>query len=241
MSNSLFLNRQLSRLGLRRKKIFAIGFNKCGTTSLHSLFMSLGLSSYHGVDWKSCDDMPILHSYDCFSDGIPKDLAKLDKVFPGSKFILQLRDLRGWIFSRLGHIERMTAMDAHDGSPTWDNTEFAIKYWIKQRNEHHLFVLSYFADRPSDLLVVNFIRDESAAEKVCDFLGYETAAERPRENVNPSKQPPPEHEEMYKKCIAELNLTEEEVLNDIFCPSLASDEEKAGFPEDSRLLVDSAN
>ncbi len=241
MHYRLFLNRQMSRLGLRRKKIFAIGFNKCGTTSLHSLFLSLGLSSYHGQAWKTCENMSILHSYDCFSDGIPKDLAKLDTVFPGSKFILQLRDLKSWVFSRLAHIERMTAMDAHDGGPTWDNTEFAIKAWIKQRNEYHLFVLSYFADRPSDLLVVNFIRDESAAEKVCGFLGYETAVERPRENVNPNKQPPPEHEKMFKNCIAELHLTDEEVLNDIFCPSLASDEDKGRYPEDSRLLLDSVN
>ena len=84
----------LNRTRLRRReKVFAIGFNKSGTSSLHALFKSLGLSSYHGVEWRTCQDDDLLQSYDCFSDDIPADLPKLDRMFPGAKFILQVREL----------------------------------------------------------------------------------------------------------------------------------------------------
>ena len=97
----------LNGLGLRKgQKVFAVGFAKCATTSLHALFVSLGLPSFHGIGWRSCNSIQLLRTFDCFSDGIPKDLEKLDRLFPGSKFVLQVRDLQSWVYSRLGHIER---------------------------------------------------------------------------------------------------------------------------------------
>ena len=65
--------------------------------------------------------------------------------------------------------------------------EETIKDWIKQRNVYHIFVLSFFADRPADILVVNFIRDKLAATKVCNFLGYPGECDRPEKNINPNK------------------------------------------------------
>ena len=70
----LLLNRDGPRKDKASNKVFAVGFNKTGTTSLDALFKSLGLTAYHGVKWRTCDDLELLRSYDCFSDGIPKDL-----------------------------------------------------------------------------------------------------------------------------------------------------------------------
>ncbi|PKN95330.1 MAG: hypothetical protein CVU44_01215 [Chloroflexi bacterium HGW-Chloroflexi-6] len=229
------LHRFLNRSGIRKKKIFAIGFNKSGTTSLHALFMSLGLFSYHGVEWRGCDNLKLLREYDCFSDDVPKDLPKLDKLFPRSKFILQVRDLESWVYSRLAHIERERKQNVI-GGPEWELTEFAIRSWVKKRNAHHLFVLSYFSKRPSDLLVVNFIRDETAAAKVCNFLGYKGNYPKPLENANPSKNIPPEYSKMLQNVLAELKIPEAEAKNDIYCPSLAGSENYSGFPVDSSLL-----
>jgi len=229
--------RLLNQAGIRKKKVFAVGFNKCGTASLYTLFQSLGLLSDHGVKWRQCDDLKLLRTYDCFTDGPPEDLAKLDRLFPGSRFILQVRDLEGWVYSRLAHIERSKERNTFKGgSPEWDNTEYAVKSWIKKRNTHHRFVLSYFSERPADLLVVNFIRDESAATKVCRFLGHEGERERPRKNVNPSKERPPKHTEMLHNCIRELGIPEHELAFDILCPSAESDEAQAEFPFDSGML-----
>jgi len=230
------IRRLLLQTNERKKKVFAVGFNKSGTTSLHALFKSLGLLSYHGAKWRGGDDLKLLRSYDCFSDGIPNDLAKLDNLFPGSRFILQVRDLESWVYSRLAHIERKKEQNTHNGSPIWDNTEYAIKSWIKQRNAHHLFVLSYFSERPSDILVFDFVRDESAATKVCNFLGYEGTYERHKKQVNPGNRRPMKHIEMLSKCIAELEIPERELSYDILCPSIISSDAHVRFSVDSSML-----
>lgn len=228
--------RVLNKVGVRRRKVFAIGFNKCATNSLHSLFTSLGLPSYHGVKWRGCDDLNLLRSYDCFSDGTPEDLAKLDELFPCSKYILQVRDLESWIYSRLAHIERGKEKETYKTHLEWDTTEYAVKAWIKQRNEYHIFVLSYFAKRPSDIIVVNFISDKSAGTKVANFLGYRGTYERPERNVNSKQIIPAKHTELVRKCVADLEIPENELKYDIYCPSLVGSETQANFPVDSSML-----
>lgn len=226
----------LNRLGFYGPKVFAIGFNKSGTTSLHTLFMSMKLISYHGTTWRDCTDMNLLRTYDCFSDDVPKDLPKLDKVFPGSRFILQVRDLRSWVYSRLAHIERERAQGVY-GSPNWDLTEYAIRAWILKRHNHHLFVLSYFQNRPDDLLLVNFIRDEDAAQKVCAFLGHTGPCEKPRENANPGRSIPERYVEMLANVLREMGIPEQEAQNDIYCPSMLDESQHAhSFPSDTSLL-----
>lgn len=230
--------RYLSKIGIGRKeKVFAIGYNKSASTSLHTLFQSLGLRSYHGEAWRQQDNLALLQEYDCFSDGTPRDLAELDRLFPNSKYILNLRDLEGWIYSRLAHIERLKKSPrSHKIKPIWDATEEAIKLWIQQRNEYHLSVLSFFADRPDDILVVNFIRDELAAEKVCRFLGYEQNFQNPKKNVNPSKERPKQHTQMLHRCVEALGISKQDLYYDIYCPSIEKEETRTMFPPDSSML-----
>jgi hypothetical protein len=220
-------------------KIFAIGFNKTGTTSLHLFFQSLGLRSYHGVEWRSCDNLELLSSYDCFSDGIPKDLQKLDNMFPNSKYILQVRDLDCWIFSRLAHIERNKLSGKFiKGNPEWDNTEFAIKSWIKRRNDHHKYVLSYFKNRPLDLLVINYIRDKYAVSKLVHFMGIsKKIVNKPKANVSHWKEIPYEHKKMLANCSKELEITNIELKQDILCHSLLKPDEAKNYPFDTNHLI----
>lgn len=234
----IVLRRFFNRMQIRKeKKVFVIGFNKSASTSLHALFESLGRPSYHGVKWRSHDDLKFLREYDCFSDGRPRDLTELDRLFPGSKFILNVRDLQDWIYSRLSHIERgKAAKGAKKPAAKWDATEDAISSWIRERNNYHLFVLSYFADRPGDLLVVNFVRDEFAATKVCRFLGYRGKYQRPKRNVNPSKERPPKHVEMLNNCLVALGIPDQELSYDIYCPSLETKATQPRFPPDSNML-----
>jgi hypothetical protein len=227
----------LIRAGFGKKKIFAIGFNKSGTQSLHSLFTSLGLLSYHGEKWRSCDDLKLLRSYEAFSDDIPENLPKLDNIFPGSRFILQVRELESWIYSRLAHIERQKQNNInYNTRPEWDNTVFAIKSWIVGRNAYHLYVLTYFSERPTDLLVVNFIRDSRAATKIGNFLGYPSKFDKPKKNVNPAREIPVKHINMVKESLLELNIPNDELKYDLYCPSLESHETQVKFPSDSSML-----
>jgi len=122
----------LNQAELKKKKVFAIGFNKTGTVSIHCLFQSLGFKSLHSVCWRKCDDLTLLFKYDCFADGPPDDFKYLDNMFSNSKFILNVRQLNTWVYSRLSHIDRQKVEDPNFICwPTWDNTTFAIKSWIK--------------------------------------------------------------------------------------------------------------
>lgn len=228
----------LHQFGIRQKKIFAIGFNKSGTTSLHYLFQSLGLKSYHGIKWRKHQRTSFFLPYDCFSDGRPSnELAKLDELFPGSKFILQVRELNDWIYSRLEHIERQKQENRNKTrGPYWDNTEEAVKMWIKERNDYHSFVLSYFSKRPSDLLIINYIRDELAAKKVCRFLGYNCEVTKPQKNVNPKKTCLLKHRKLFINSIESLGIHESETEYDILCPSLIDKNQKDSLPLDTSEL-----
>ena len=219
-----------NRLGRRGDKVFAIGFNKCGTTSLHALFLSLGRPSNHGVEWRKCQDLALLRSYDCFSDGIPDDLPKLDRLFPDAKYILQVRDLRSWVYSRLAHIERGKQRPGYTTTDVWDDTPEAVVYWVAKWNEHHRYVLDYFADRPGDLLVVNFIRDPEAATKVATFLGAPGDRARPKRNTNPRSDTPQRFVELLDAALAKLGVPSDEADNDLLCPSLLPPEDRDRYP-----------
>ena len=91
------------------KKIFCIGLNKTGTSSLHEAFSILGLKSVHFMDDEGNNIKDIiernylakaniikgLEKYDAFSDWdkfpYTVDIVKeFDKQYPGSKFILNM-------------------------------------------------------------------------------------------------------------------------------------------------------
>lgn len=223
-------------MGMATGKIFAIGFNKSGSVSMHQLFRALGYRSYHGEKWLACADMDFFNAYDCFSDDIPRDLPRLDREFPGSRYILQVRDLRGWLLSRLAHIERAKLRGEYRGGRGWDCTEYAVKAWVRQRNEWHMYVLKYFEQRRRDLLVVNYVRDERAATKIAAFLSRKGAFPRRKVNANPSKGRSPQHIELVERCAAGLGLAAEELNFDLLCPSQLDARTSGAFPADSSLL-----
>ena len=164
-------------------KIFQIGFNKCGTLSIHHFFEENGLQSIHwGMSMLATTikrnhetNQPLLRGYedyDCFTDMEEVQsntfiylthFKELDKQYPNSKFILNLRPVDKWIQSRIKHqnylkvFQRITGLD-EDG---------VIKHWKKQWNEHITSVQEYFKDRPKDLLVFDI---ESESHKLIEFF-----------------------------------------------------------------------
>jgi hypothetical protein len=223
-------------LGWRHSKVFAIGFNKTGTTSIHALFESFGLPSYHGVDWRSLRDTSLLRRYDCFTDGAPGDLDELDQRFPGARFILQVRELDDWVLSRLAHIAREKTRGVHVADPGWDTTDDAVLGWIVRRHAYHLRVLDHFAERPKDLLVVNFVRDREAATRIARFLGFASTPSRPERNRRAPGPPSPAHMDMLLRGLAVFGVPRHESRNDICCPTMLNDGERLRYPADTRLM-----
>ncbi|MEO1004091.1 MAG: hypothetical protein AAFX65_13405 [Cyanobacteria bacterium J06638_7] len=210
---------------MSNSKVFTIGLNKSASTSLHVLYKQLGLSSFHHKSWRS-GNPAILKRYHCFSDGEPKSLERLDRMFPGSRYILNVRALKTWTLSRLAHIERMSKEKRrYSMGSAWECSEKAVRGWIKHRNKYHLSVLRFFADRPKDLLIVNFVRNENAPNEVCRFLGFEGLAappEKPWKNANPKSKANPEHLIMLMNSAKKLGIQDFELDYDLLCPSLVS-------------------
>lgn len=202
-------------------KVYAIGFNKTGTTSLHDIFTDFGYHSFHGTVWRRTR-FPLIHFfYDAFCDGVPDDFRKLDRIFPKSKFILQVRNLDEWLDSRLEHINRLPRKGGRGRSADWTATDDSVKSWVHKREAYHADVLRYFADRPDDFLLVNYIRDRDAAKRIATFLGKPAPAEKPHSNKNPNATGRAlRNADTIVRCLNAMGIPETEWRNDLLCPSL---------------------
>jgi len=149
-------------------KIFQIGFNKCGTLSIHDFLVENGIRSVHYLKGElaniifenhknGSDLLKGLDEYDAFSDMesltvegfqyVANDLFKvLHRSYPDAIFILNTRPVDAWINSRL----------MHGGGSYLDRyrcildkpKENIIEVWRKQYHEHVANVLSYFSEHP---------------------------------------------------------------------------------------------
>lgn len=219
--------------GRERRKIFSIGFNKTGSTSLHDLFKTLGYLSYHGTAWRKTSRLWIYYGYDAFCDGVPDDFAKLDRMFPGSKFILQVRNLDEWIDSRLDHIRREPNKDRKDFDDDWNMSDEAVYSWVRKRNIYHASVLRHFAERPGDCLTLNYIRDPEAADKICQHLGHAPLGAKPHSNANPDAERTLRHKDQIERCLRDMGIPEDEWSKDLLSSTLPADVDITGLPRDT--------
>jgi hypothetical protein len=128
-------------------KIFAIGFNKTGTNSLHELFVNAGI---HAIHHKT----PVLKNidiYDAFSDGKHFNFKEYYEKYPDSVFILNTRPIYNWLVSRYKH----AVVHKFKESWCWPVSDEKTNGWITDRETHYKNVLDFFVDKPTQLLVVN--------------------------------------------------------------------------------------
>lgn len=105
----IFYNNLKAQLRVRsvnnKTKIFCVGFNKTGTTSLNAALRELGVimapqrpAENLFSDWKKqnyCNILDFCKEYQGFQDipfSLPNTYKILDSAFPKSKFILTIRD-----------------------------------------------------------------------------------------------------------------------------------------------------
>lgn len=176
-----------------RPKIFVIGFNRCGTYSLHLFFEWNDIASLHfrPDDGETTPILPhvmsINHSlgrplfqglehFDVFSDmgvigrnfifeGI-RYFREIDVQYPGSYFILNTRPVDHWIASRLMH---RRGRDADFTMKTLGIERKSLVYlWEQQFADHVGNVREYFSNRPKQLLEFDIESGDPAA--IADFL-----------------------------------------------------------------------
>lgn len=159
------------------QKIFCIGFHKTGTTSLAYALEMLGyrVTGPNGVNdpdiGRNAMKMArkLVRKYDAFQDNPwPVLYQEMDAEYPGSKFILTVRDPESWIRSQTGHFrEKETPMRKWiygAGSPVGNEDIYVERYL-----DHYREVEEYFRDRPDDLLIMD-LAARDGWEKLCPFL-----------------------------------------------------------------------
>ena len=131
-------------------KIFVIGFNKTGTTSLHQLFKKLGVNSCHNTR----PVMEIIDTFDAFTDGKHFTFKEYYNKYPDSLFILNTRPMYNWLVSRYKHAAYHKFKDCW----CWPISDEKTNSWITERESHYKNILDFFLDKPNQLLLVNIER-----------------------------------------------------------------------------------
>ena len=185
-------------------KIFGIGLPKTGTTSLYAALHGLGyrsatfghLKEMRPDAWLDGDFSPdYLAELDAVTDTpIPTYYPQLDVRYPGSKFILTVRDPDAWLESCRRHFEPLDAGDGPDeyGRTTrlalWGVRRFSADRFRYVYRTHDLTARAYFEDRPGDLLALDLGTGEGWAE-LCGFLD-KPIPDEPFPQVQPGWRPP---------------------------------------------------
>lgn len=167
-------------------KVFQIGFNKCGTHSLHQRFLALGLNSVHWASGKIARRMNQniengynviagLQDYDAFTDLMYisrdehieafkyYDIILLD--VPDALFIYNTRNKENWLKSCCDHPNFLKRIQAVYGYKTADEV---IDHWSRDWDEHYANVVRTIP--PEKLLVFNIETDD--AREIDRFVGF---------------------------------------------------------------------
>lgn len=161
---------------MKRNKVFCVGFQKTGTSSMRDALHHLGyeVAGVYGRD-KSLEQLretyvrqglEIAKDYDAVEDmPWPLIFRELDRAFPGSKFILTRRDTDRWyrsIASHFGanpyHIQQLTYGDDAP-APVGHEARYRQVY-----EGHNRSVIDHFAGRSGDLLVMELEKGDGWAK-----------------------------------------------------------------------------
>ncbi len=166
-----------------RGKVFCIGFQKTGTTSLHAALSILGYKTAAVVGRNlSADELrenalrlcvETARTHDAAQDmPWPLFYRELDAAFPGSKFILTVRGAEQWFRSVENHFgdhpHAMQEFVYGAPAPAGESARYIGVY-----KSHEAAVREYFRDRPDDLLVMD-LEQGDGWDELCSFLGAPT-------------------------------------------------------------------
>ncbi len=158
-------------------KVFGIGFHKTGTSTLGqalsqlefkvcgaktALAKELSVHNFESV-WHLVDQ------FNAFQDNPwPLLYKELDRKYPGSKFILTIREEDRWINSVVNHFgndqTEMRTLIYGKGSPKGNEDQY-----LKTYRTHNQTVIEYFKDRPKDFLLLSWENGDGWG-KLCPFL-----------------------------------------------------------------------
>ena len=166
-------------MGDRRfNRVFGIGLSRTGTTSLDAALWHLGLTSRHNPDPARmlAGDFSPIDDADAATDiAAAAVFRELDAAFPGSVFVLTVRDAESWLASVTRHIGSLP--DVLDGGPSGDlrravygDARPSAEQLLAAYRSHLLRVMEQFEGRPADLLIMDITAGQGW-DTLCPFLG----------------------------------------------------------------------
>lgn len=182
-----------------KPKVFGLGLSRTGTRSLTAGLQMLGWdTSHYPIDEDTYTelaygqyDLTLLKYHDGLTDitTVPY-YQQLDQQYPGSKFVLTVRDRESWLRSCQNHWFNRPAFK-HTDDPD-EETHLLMRQLLRAAvygcynyqperfswvyDKHVAEVKAYFRDRPDDLLILN-ICEGDGFDKLAPFLGVPKPAE----------------------------------------------------------------
>jgi len=176
---------QISKKGSENTKIFGVGLNKTGTTTLGQCGKILGLATT-SYNKKLLEDVVLRKDFSGIKDTVsqhdlfedwpwPLIYKELDEMFPNSKFVLTTRITEEkWFKSLEKHALRTDPTNhcrklAYGYSFPHKHKEEPLEFY---RN-HNSNVRKYFSGRENDFLEICWEKGDDIS-KFCNFLGVDT-------------------------------------------------------------------
>jgi hypothetical protein len=176
-------------------RIFGIGLSRTGTTSLADALNVLGYRSLHFPDDPRTRkevlvflaaggdslQLSVLRRFDALTDTpICATFEALDATYPGSKFILTVREKQAWLESCRRAWEGWIAPCLRRGDPgaqyvtalheaLYGTAAFSPEAFSRAYDEYHRRVRRHFDRRPASLLTINICSGEGW-DSICAFL-----------------------------------------------------------------------
>lgn len=156
-------------------KIWGIGLSRTGTTSLAKI---LNDAKFKIIHYPTQRQMFLEHNDGGCDITVTANYKKLDRYYPGSKFIYTFRDMDDWVKSIVPYFKRKKDWNQSTEQirirkklykASFPNEEQARTAWIRHDND----VRFYFRDNPKNLLILDIIGGDNP-QKLWEFLDIPT-------------------------------------------------------------------
>ena len=161
----------------QKPRVICIGWHKTGTSTMGSALLKLGysvlgarLDAYYPLaEGDVSRALALADRFDAVQD-VPWAalFRELDARYPGSKFILTVRDEKSWLASATRHFGD-TPVPLHQWLYGKDRLKGNEDLYLERFRKHSADVRAYFEGRPEDLLEFDLAAGDGW-EKLCSFL-----------------------------------------------------------------------
>ena len=149
-------------------KYFCIGLHKTGTSTLNQIALDNKLKSTHSTDWQNNENKIKLYDFFCDGGSHYNNINEIDYEYLYSKytnsiFIINIRDPKSWIISKLKHAGWNKSTILIPDSKLiihnkWrEKTLINISLFICHYFDRYIKILEFFLNKKNKVCIVNVV------------------------------------------------------------------------------------